>query len=147
MDTGNRVRILIAEDHPLLRQGLTTLLSLYADLDVCAQAGNACEAVEQFRQHNPDVVLTDLRLTPINGVTTIQAIRAEYPNACAVAMTTLPDKQLIAQSLADGAVACWLKTSPLTDLIAIIRALEVAKAKGAPGPAHTNLQRGLDHRI
>jgi DNA-binding NarL/FixJ family response regulator len=139
------VRIVIADDHPLLRHGLAALLALYADMDVCALAGSGRETVEQFRLHRPKVVLADLRLSSIEGDTAIKVIHDECPDACIIAMTTLPDKQVIARAIADGAAACWLKTSPLTDLIAIIRALDVTN--GSPGLVHTNRPAGSEHLI
>jgi len=139
-----RVRILIADAHPLLRYGLAALLSHYAEMDVCALAGSGCEAVEMFRQYQPEIVLIDMRLMAINGGTATQAMRELSPKACIITMTTVPEKQPITRAFSDGAVGCWLKTSPLTDLVGLIRALGAAQEKGSPDATHMNRYMGSE---
>jgi len=140
----NRVRILIADAHPLLRYGLAALLSHYAEMDVCALAGSGCEAVEMFRQYQPEVVLIDMRLMSMNGGTATQAMRELSPKACIIAMTTVPEKLPLTRAFSDGAAGCWLKTSPLTDLVALIRAIDAAQERGAPNATHKTRYLGSE---
>jgi len=139
-----RVRILIADAHPLLRYGLAALLSHYAEMDVCALAGSGGEALEMFRHYQPEIVLIDMRLMSMNGGAATQAMRELSPKTCIIAMTIVPEKQPITRAFSDGAVGCWLKTSPLTDLVALIRAIDAAQEKGASGATHTNRYMGSE---
>lgn len=137
-----RIRILIADAQPLLRYGLATLLSHYAEIDVCALAGSGCEAVEMFQLYQPEIVLIDMRLMAMHGRTATQAICEVSPNACIIAMTMVLEKQPMTRAFSEGAVGCWLKTSPLTDLVILIRALDVVQEKEALGAKHTHQYRG-----
>ena len=88
IDPSNPIRVLVADDHAIVRQGLVTLLQQEPDLSVVAQAGDGCEAVKMFSQHQPDVVLMDLRMPQMDGVAAITAICAEFANAQIVVLTT-----------------------------------------------------------
>ncbi|MFB2891763.1 response regulator transcription factor, partial [Aerosakkonemataceae cyanobacterium BLCC-F50] len=78
MNHSEVIQVLIADDHPIVRQGLAALLDREPDMTVVAQAANGCEAVEMFRQHQPNVALIDLRMPQMNGVAAITAICTEF---------------------------------------------------------------------
>ena len=83
------LRVMIVDDHRLLRKGIARLLDLEPGMTVVAEAGNGEEAVEQFRRHTPDVTLMDLELPRMDGIEAISAIRREYPNARMIALAHL----------------------------------------------------------
>src|SRR4029453_7656855 len=82
------IRILLADDHPVMRQGLALILDNESDMTVVAQAGNGEGAVALFRQHQPDIVLLDLRMPVMGGLEAMTAIRAEFPTARFLVLTT-----------------------------------------------------------
>ncbi|NJM27388.1 MAG: response regulator transcription factor, partial [Pseudanabaena sp. RU_4_16] len=97
------IRILIADDHPIFRQGLVALLECEADICAIGQAQNGSEAIELFRQHQPDVTLMDLRMPEMGGVQAIAAICAEYTHARIIVLTTYDGDEDIYRGLRAGA--------------------------------------------
>src|SRR4051794_2144906 len=83
-----RIRILVAEDHLVARVGVTTIVNMQPDMTVVAEASNGAQAVEQYRQHRPDIALLDLRMPGMSGTEAAAAIRREFPNARMIALTT-----------------------------------------------------------
>ena len=88
MGLASSIRILSVEDHPVVREGLRTIVSSQADMVMVAQAGTAEQAIVEFRRHRPDITLMDLRLPGINGTDTLIAIRGEFPDARIIVLTT-----------------------------------------------------------
>src|ERR1700712_4344788 len=82
------INVLIADDHPVVRQGLAAIIERQADMTVVAQCGNGQEALELYRRQHPDVVLMDLRMPVLDGVGAVSAIRHEFPNARIIILTT-----------------------------------------------------------
>jgi DNA-binding NarL/FixJ family response regulator len=115
------ITILTADDHPLIRDGLAAVIGREADMRVVAEAADGEEALEQYRVHQPAVGLMDLRMPVMDGVEAIQAIRAEFPAARIIALTTYEGDEDIYQALAAGASGYLLKGSLRTELIEIIR--------------------------
>ena len=123
MKKTDRVSILIADDHPVVREGLVALISRRPDMVVVAEASNGREAVEQFLLHRPDVALLDLRMPEMDGVEAITAIRQKIPAARLIVLTTFDEDEDIYRGLRAGAKAYLLKDAPRDDLLKCIRAV------------------------
>ncbi|MGB3190768.1 MAG: response regulator transcription factor [Limnoraphis sp.] len=115
------MRILIADDHVIVRQGLVALLEQEPDLSVVAQASDGYEALKMFGQYQPDMVLMDLRMPQMDGVAAITAIRARFANSQIVVLTTYDGDEHIYQGLQAGAKGYLLKDTDPNELFAAIR--------------------------
>ncbi|MEM1281398.1 MAG: response regulator transcription factor [Cyanobacteria bacterium P01_H01_bin.152] len=115
------IQVLIADDHPIVRNGIVRMIELTDGMDVVAEAGTGTEAVELFRQHQPDITLMDLRMPEMNGVEAIAAIRQEFSNACIIILTTYDTDEDIFRGLQVGARGYMLKDTKMVDLIDAIR--------------------------
>ena len=101
--TLNPIRILLADDHPVLRQGIQALASDERDMQFVAEASNGLEAIEQFRKHRPDIALLDLEMPGVNGIDAMIAIRNEFPDARIIILTTYAGDVRISRALKAGA--------------------------------------------
>jgi DNA-binding NarL/FixJ family response regulator len=117
------IRILSVDDHPVFREGLSTIITSQQDMVLIAQAANAIEAVTEFRRHRPDITLMDLRLPGTNGTDTLIAIRGEFPQARIIMLTTSDSDGEIQRAMRAGALAYILKSMPKNELLAVIRAV------------------------
>jgi len=122
-DTNGKIRILVAEDHLVARVGVTTIVNMQPDMEVIAEASNGQQAVELFRSYRPDVALLDLRMPVMGGVQAAQMIRAEFPNARMVALTTYGGDEDIRRALAAGVQAYLTKDVLHDELLKAIRAV------------------------
>ncbi|HZO89710.1 MAG TPA: response regulator transcription factor [Chthonomonadaceae bacterium] len=139
------IRILIADDHPVVRMGLAALIGLRPDMEVVAQAENGREAVELFRRYHPDVTLMDLVMPEIDGTEAIKAIRAESPSARILVLTTYQTEEDIFRSLQAGARGYLLKAAPGRELVEAIRAV-YAGQKRIPADVAAKLAERLPAR-
>ena len=121
MTPSPRTTVLSADDHPLIRSGLEAVISAESDLQMVGEAANGEEAVELYRKHRPDVVLMDLRMPIMDGLTAIRAILSEFPDAKIVALTTYEGDEDIHRALAAGARGYLLKDMMRSELLNVIR--------------------------
>ncbi|MHB9106284.1 MAG: response regulator [Armatimonadota bacterium] len=121
--TTKPLKMLIVDDHPVVREGLAALIDSSTDMTVVATASNGREAVEQYLQYLPDVTLMDLRMPEMDGVDAITAIRLQIPAARIIVLTTFDDDENIFRGLRAGARAYLLKDTPRNELLACIRAV------------------------
>jgi len=126
--TKDAIRVLVVEDHNVVRQGLVALLNLVEDIQVVGEAADGEEAVVQFRSHHPDVTLIDLRLPKLSGVEVIQRVRSETPQARFVVLTTYDGDEDIYRALKGGAKAYLLKGMTTEELITTIRAVHAGRS-------------------
>jgi len=119
----DKIRILVAEDHLVARVGVSTIVNMQPDMTVVAEASNGQQAVELFRKHRPDVALLDMRMPGMGGVEAATAIRAEFPTARMIALTTYGGDEDIRRALAAGVLAYLTKDVLHDELLKAIRAV------------------------
>jgi DNA-binding NarL/FixJ family response regulator len=130
-ETG-KIRILAADDHALLREGIASLVAIEPDMELVAQASTGREAIEQFRRHRPDITLMDLQMPDIAGIEAILAIRGEFPHARIVVLTTYAGDVQVVRALKAGARGYLLKGNVHTDLLVTIRAVHAGQKRVPP---------------
>jgi DNA-binding NarL/FixJ family response regulator len=121
MENEAKIKILVVDDHPIVRVGIVAIINARADMTAVAQCGTGEEAVELFEQHQPDIVLMDLRLPKMSGVDAIRAIRARHRKACFVVLTTYEGDEDIYQAIEAGARAYIIKGMPYEALVDALR--------------------------
>ena len=121
------IRILVADDHPLFRDGIAALVGSQPDMALVAQAENGLEAVEQYREHRPDITLMDLQMPEKNGLDALTDIRDEFPDARIIVLTTYVGDVQILRALQVGARAYLLKNLLHKELLDTIRAVNAGK--------------------
>jgi len=124
-----KIRVFSVDDHPLLREGIAAVVNNEPDMVMVAQASNGREAIQQFRDQQPDVTLMDLRLPDISGIDAMIAIRQESPDARVVMLTTFEGDVEIQRALAAGARGYILKSMPPRELVGVIRQVYAGKKR------------------
>ncbi|HEV2985763.1 MAG TPA: response regulator transcription factor [Vicinamibacterales bacterium] len=124
-----KIRVFSVDDHPLLREGIAAIVNNEPDMVMVAQASNGREAIQQFRDQQPDVTLMDLRLPDISGIDAMIAIRQESPDARVVMLTTFEGDVEIQRALAAGARGYILKNMPPRELVGVIRQVYAGKKR------------------
>jgi DNA-binding NarL/FixJ family response regulator len=125
----NPIRILLVDDHPLLRQGIAALAADETDMQLVAEASNGREAVEQFRKYRPDVTLMDLQMPEMNGIDAMTSIRGEFPEARFIVLTTYTGDVQVLRALKAGARAYLLKSLLRKELLDTIRAVHAGQKR------------------
>jgi two-component system NarL family response regulator len=132
------ITILAADDHPLIRAGLSALLELEPDMHVVGEASNGEEAQERYRALRPDVVVMDLRMPVMDGLAACEAIIAEFPDARVVMLTTYDGDEDIYRSLDAGAKGYVLKDMLRAEVVKVIRTVHAGR-RGIPSPVAARL--------
>ena len=121
LETVKKIRIVVVDDQAVVRQGFVSLINTVADMEVIAEGTNGQQAIELYREHQPDVMLIDLRMPVLTGVEAIAAIRKEFPGARMIVLTTYDGDEDIYRSLQAGAQGYLLKDVFFEDLEEAIR--------------------------
>jgi NarL family two-component system response regulator LiaR len=134
------IRVLLVDDHVMLRRGLATFIKVYDDLELAGEAGSGEEAIPLCAQLLPDVVLMDMVMPDMDGVTATRAIRQQFPEVQVVALTSFKDKGLVQDALQAGAIGYLLKDVSADELAQAIRAAHAGRATLSPGAAQALVQ-------
>ncbi len=137
-----KIRVLVVDDHPIMRVGIAAIIEATPDMTTVAQAGSGEEAIELFEKHLPDITLMDLRLPGISGVDAIRMLMSRHPNAKFVVLTTYEGDEDIHQALAAGARSYIVKGMPHEALVSALRRVQ-AGGRFLPQP----VSRALHSRI
>jgi NarL family two-component system response regulator LiaR len=122
------IRVMIVDDHAMVRTGLATFLEVSDDLDLVGQATNGQEAVELCEQFQPDVVLMDLVMPEMDGVTATRIIRERWPQVQVIALTSFQEQELVQDALQAGAISYLLKNVSMDDLTEAVRAAHAGRS-------------------
>jgi DNA-binding NarL/FixJ family response regulator len=123
------IRVLAADDHPLLREGIAALIASEEDMELIGEASNGREALDLFRKLKPDITLMDLQMPEMNGIDAIGAIRGEFPGARIIVLTTQPGDVQVSRALKAGARAYLLKGMLRKELLDTIRAVHAGQKR------------------
>ncbi|MGA2368164.1 MAG: response regulator transcription factor [Dehalococcoidia bacterium] len=135
------IKILIVDDHPVVREGICSMLKREPDFKIVGEATNGLEAIERVRELSPDVVLMDLRMPEMDGVEAISKIKEERPEVKFIILTTFSDDEYIFKGIAAGARAYLLKDAPREELFKAIRAVSRGESLIQPVVASRLLDR------
>jgi DNA-binding NarL/FixJ family response regulator len=143
----NSIRILAVDDHPLVRQGIAGLVTIQPDMTLIGEASNGRDAIQQFREHRPDVTLMDLQMPEMNGIDAIIAIRNEFPEARIIVLTTYVGDVQILRALKAGARAYLLKNLLHKELLDTIRAVHAGKKNLSPDASYQLAEHATDDTL
>ena len=132
MSEAAKIRVFSVDDHPLLHEGIATVIRNQPDMSLVAEAFNGREGIQKFREQKPDVTLMDLRLPDMSGIDAMIAIRSESPEARVIILTTFAGDVEIQRALEAGARAYILKSMPPKELVDVIRQVHAGKKRIPP---------------
>lgn len=139
----SKIRVLLVDDHAILRAGLKALLATYPDIEVVGEASDGAEAIQQVKAHKPDIVLMDISMPGMNGLTATRYILEAYPEVRIIILTQYDSKEYVLPLLQLGAAGYVLKQCADTDLIKAIRAVYAGDSFLYPPVARTLLESYL----
>jgi NarL family two-component system response regulator LiaR len=140
MNTSQTIRVMLVDDHNVVRSGLATFLNAYEDLELVAEARNGIEAVNLCHQKKPDVILMDLIMPQMDGIAATRAILEDYPEIKIIAMTSFEDEELVHGVLAAGAISYLLKNVTSDELAKAIRDAVSGRSTLSPEAARVLVQ-------
>lgn len=143
MSSGNPIRILCVDDHPLMRAGIIATLEGQPDIKLVAEAADGAGAVAAYREHRPDITLMDLQMAGMNGIEAIQKIRSEFPNARLIVLTTYDGDVQVRRALKAGAQGYLLKSMLRHDLLRAIRTVHAGQ-RSIPAEVAVQLSDYID---
>ena len=129
------IRVMIVDDHEVVRNGIAAILAPHSDVSVVAEASNGPDAIRMFRMHRPDVTLLDLTMPGMDGVQALRAIRAEFPDSRFIVLTVHTGDDDIHRALEAGAQAYVLKTATAVELVETVRAVRAGLRRLSRGAA------------
>jgi DNA-binding NarL/FixJ family response regulator len=148
MDTSrNLIRIMAVDDHFIFRQGIVTLLSDEADIRMVAEASNGKEAIQQYRTHRPDIPLMDLQMPEMSGLDAVIAIRAEFPEARIIVLTTYTGDAQVLRALKAGARAYLVKNLLHREFLETIRAVHSGRKVLSAEASFEVAEHAMDDRL
>ena len=148
MNTGpNLIRILTVDDHPMLREGIASLVASQSDMKLVAEASTGLEALDQFRNHRPDLTLMDLQMPDMGGIEAMVAIRNEFPEARIIVLTTYKGDAQVVRALKAGARAYLLKGLLRKELLETIRAVYAGQKRIPPEVAAVLADHAVDEAL
>jgi DNA-binding NarL/FixJ family response regulator len=147
MNNTDRIRVLIVDDHPIMRAGLSGEINSQTDMEVVGEATDGSEALEAFRSCQPDVTLMDIRMPIVDGIEAVALIRKEFPNARVIVLTTVSGDVKVLRAFRAGAVGYLLKNLLREDLTNTIRAVHAGQRRVPPDIALQIAEHATDERI
>jgi DNA-binding NarL/FixJ family response regulator len=147
MTSAAPIRLLTVDDHPLMREGIAAVVASQPDLQLVGEGGSGREALQLFRVHHPDVTLLDLRLPDMSGIDALAAIRAEFPDARIVILTTFEGDVEIQRALSAGARGYLLKSMPPREMVEAIRQVHAGRKRIPPQVAAQIAEHLGDERL
>ena len=141
------IRILVVDDHPVVRQGIAVLVGTQPDMTLVAEASNGREAIQQFRAHRPDVTIMDLQMPEMSGLDALIAIRGEFPDARIIVLTTYAGDVQILRALKSGAQGYLLKNTFHKELLDTIRAVHAGKKSLSPEVSYEIAEHSTDDAL
>jgi two-component system, NarL family, response regulator len=136
-----KIRVILADDHPVVRDGLAAMVNQQSDMEVVAEAGDGDEAIALYEKHRPEVMVLDLRMPKRDGVAVVQRVMEANPKACILIMTTFDGDEDIFQCLSQGAKGYLLKDAPRQEILSAIRAVSENRAYTSSSVAAKALRR------
>ncbi len=140
MNASQSIKVLLVDDHNVVRSGLATFLKAFDDLELCGEAKNGLEAIERCRNLKPDVILMDLMMPEMDGIAATRAILAEHPDIKIIAMTSFEEEKLVNGVLAAGAISYLLKNVTADELSKAIRDAVTGRPTLSPEAARVLIQ-------